>query len=202
MRHERQFGKRANAFPGRLRRVVVAAHPAERLQGVDAVVQAREHVRVLLAVEGRHRAGIENPRGVGQAVAHRDAPPGAFGHAGRVRNLHAAVAELGEKPRHRVVRRQQTTLVENAGRDPRQRLGVREHAEQTLGRRWLARRKAQHPARIEMDDLAAPRDERHQVGHALIVDVRLHRRPDPGQAFRIEAKRGDVSMRKCRTGHQ
>ena len=134
----------------------------------------------MLAVEGRHRAGIEDARGIRQAVAHGDAALGAFGHAGGVGNLHAAVGELRQEPRHRIVRAKQAALVEYAGRDPGKRLGVREHAEQALVRRRLARLEARYAARVEMDDLALPRDERHQVRHAPVVDVRLHRRADLG----------------------
>jgi len=112
------------------------------------------------------------------AVAHRDLASGPFRHARRVGNLHAAVAELREESRHRVVRVEQAALVENAGRDTGERLGVRKHAEKALRRCRLARLEAQHSTGLEMDDLAPPRNERHQVRHPLIVGVLPHRRAD------------------------
>ena len=199
---ERQGGLGAHPLAvGRRRRLAVALRQREHV-GVGAdPAEGGEGIPVLLAVAVRHGRGIDDPGGVGEAVADGDAALGRprRHRIGGIEDLRIAV--LGQELRHRIVRRQQAALVQDQRRHASDGLGVGPHAEQRVqaGRGVFVQ--VEHAAGMVVDDASLTRNERHQIRHAAIVDERLHGRADARQTLGVEPQLARVAGEQWRIGH-
>ena len=119
-----------------------------------------------------------------------------------VRCGHLEAGELGDVLGHRVVERPLALLPEHHHGHAHDRLGHRREAKDRVAGDRLLRRQILDAVRVEVDDLAVPRDERRDTGEFAVVHQRAHRllnrlQPVDREADRLRRHKRTVRPKTC-----
>ena len=196
-----------------------------RTPGVEAQGQARQSLRLLdggavagilvawaqpterrhlgsvqIAVTHRHPAGAGDTGRIAEEVPHSDLALRRLGQESLSRRADAGAFERRDELRDWIVRSQTAFLEENHRCQAGDRLRIGVQAEQRVPAHRAAALDVHVTLSLEVDHATVAGDQRDEVGHLAGIDVALHGRSNPGEAFGNEPGFGGVSGGQRRLG--